>query len=588
MLLFFLQLFLPQLFLLRRKKSPFFTPAAPIIVYMKIMSFSPFGYEGALVTVEVDLWRGIPAVDMVGLADNAVRESRERMRAAIRNSGFEFPVERVLISLSPADVKKEGAGFDLAIALAVLHKKEHPEYGGAKDAALVMGELELSGRIRAIRGVHAALSTAREYGIRKCIIPAENAAEADAFAAMNVFPVRFLTDAFELFSTLAAESEQKNADVGTACTLGEASDVGINAGARNRAAESLAARSDAHASIKDEPVIFSDFPPQLDYREISGQGFFIEALQIAAAGRHNLITYGPPGCGKTLALSRFYTLLPRLTREEALTVTRIYSIAGLLTFGTRILQNPPFRMPHQSSTAEGIIGGGMHCRPGEISLAHNGVLFLDEAADFRISVLQALRVPLEEGKITLSRAGRSTDYPARFQLLLAANPCPCGNFGSTDKICLCRPQAVEQYWRRFSAPLLDRIDIRVALIGSGEATKTQQNGAHGFFSDKQRLSTAQLRQAIADATAIQRKRQGKPNARLDAAEIRQFCPLGEEAERFLTDSARRFAFSARGIHSCIKLARTCADTEKGTHIQKHHMEKAVLLHRNAGGIHMMF
>ena len=554
------------------------------------MSFSPFGYEGALVTVEVDLRRGIPAVDMVGLADNAVRESRERMRAAIRNSGFEFPIERVLISLSPADVKKEGAGFDLAIALAVLHKKEHPEYGGAKDAALVMGELELSGRIRAVRGVHAALSTAREYGIRSCIIPAENAAEASAFTSMNVFPVRFLTDAFELFSTLAAEGEQKKANGGTACALDEASDVGINAGARNRAAELPAARSSECANMTDEPVVFSDFPPQSDYREISGQGFFIEALQIAAAGRHNLIAYGPPGCGKTLALSRFYTLLPRLTREEALTVTRIYSIAGLLTSGTRILQDPPFRMPHQSSTAEGIIGGGMHCRPGEISLAHNGVLFLDEAADFRISVLQALRVPLEEGKITLSRAGRSTDYPARFQLLLAANPCPCGNFGSPDKICLCRPQAVEQYWRRFSAPLLDRIDIRVALIGSGETVKTGEGegDTDGFFSVEQRLSTAQLREAIADATAIQRKRQGKPNARLEAAEIRQFCPLGEEAERFLTDSARRFAFSARGIHSCIKLARTCADTEKSARIQKHHMEKAVLFHRNAGGIHMMF
>ena len=560
MLLFFLQLFLR-----RSEKSPFFSPSTPIIMYMKIMSFSPFGYEGALVTIEVDLRRGIPAVDMVGLADNAVRESRERMRAAIRNSGFECPVELVLISLSPADVKKEGAGFDLAIALAVLHKKECPEYGGAKDATLVMGELELSGRIRAVRGVHAALSTAREDGIRNCIIPAENAAEASVFSSMKIFPVRFLTDAFELFSKLASESEQKDADVGTACTL-----------------------SDACANMKDEPVVFSDFPPQADYREISGQVFLIEALQIAAAGRHNLIAYGPPGCGKTLALSRFYTLLPRLTHEEALTVTRIYSIAGLLTSGTRILQDPPFRMPHQSSTAEGIIGGGMHCRPGEISLAHNGVLFLDEAADFRISVLQALRVPLEEGKITLSRAGRSTEYPARFQLLLAANPCPCGNFGSTDKICLCRPQAVEQYWRRFSAPLLDRIDIRVALIGSGETVKTREGDADGFFSAEQRLSTAQLREAIADATAIQRKRQGKPNARLEAAEIRQFCPLGEEAERFLTDSAQRFAFSARGIHSCIKLARTCADTEKSARIQKHHMEKAVLFHRNAGGIHMMF
>lgn len=559
------------------------------------MSFSPFGYEGALVTVEVDLRRGIPAVDMVGLADNAVRESRERMRAAIRNSGFEFPVERVLISLSPADVKKEGAGFDLAIALAVLHKKERPEYGGAKDATLVMGELELSGRIRAVRGVHAALSTARECGIRNCIIPAENAAEASVFASMNVFPVRFLTDAFELFSKLASETAQNTAD----CALTEFSDTNSESAPAEGAEVHAACSSGRSKSepvllksepvlLKNEPVVFSDFPPEADYREIRGQSFFIEALKIAAAGRHNLIAYGPPGCGKTLALSRFYTLLPRLTREEALTSTRIYSIAGLLSSGTRILQDPPFRMPHQSSSAEGIIGGGLHCRPGEISLAHNGVLFLDEAAEFRISVLQALRVPLEEGKITLSRAGRSTSYPARFQLLLAANPCPCGNFGSPDKICLCRPQAVEQYWRRFSAPLLDRIDIRVALIGSGETTKTREEDADGFFSDKQRLSTAQLRQAIADATAIQRKRQGKPNARLDAAEIRQFCPLGEEAERFLTDSARRFAFSARGIHSCIKLARTCADTEKSARIRKHHMEKAVLFHRNAGGIHMMF
>ena len=305
---------------------------------MKIMSFSPFGYEGALVTVEVDLRRGIPAVDMVGLADNAVRESRERMRAAIRNSGFEFPVERVLISLSPADVKKEGAGFDLAIALAVLHKKECPEYGGAKDATLVMGELELSGRIRAVRGVHAALSTAREYGIRNCIIPAENAAEASVFASMNVFPVRFLTDAFELFSKLASETAQNTAD----CALTEFSDTNSESAPAEGAEVHAACSSGRSKSepvllksepvlLKSEPVVFSDFPPEADYREIRGQSFFIEALKIAAAGRHNLIAYGPPGCGKTLALSRFYTLLPRLTREEALTSTRIYSIAGLLS-----------------------------------------------------------------------------------------------------------------------------------------------------------------------------------------------------------------------------------------------------------------
>ena len=555
---------------------------------MNIMSFSPFGYEGSLVTVEVDLRRGIPAVDMVGLADNAVKEARERMRAAIRNSGFDFPGERILISLSPADVKKEGAGFDLAIALAVLDKSTRPEVPepfNFEKAVLVMGELELSGRIRPVRGVHAALFMAREKGIRYCIVPAENEAEAalfsrssetvfcegdcqtglqPPFASMQVFAAAHLTDAFALLCSVRdGEKEFSNA---------------INADCK--VSEVCTEDAKPRGQKKDEEVVFSDFPSELDYREIKGQPFLIRALQIAAAGRHNLIVYGSPGCGKTLALSRFYTLLPRLTEEEALPVTRIYSIAGILPAGTRMLYDAPFRRPHQSSSLEGIIGGGLHCRPGEISLAHNGVLFLDEAADFRSSVLQALRVPLEEGKISLSRAGRTAVYPARFQLLLAANPCPCGNFGSEDKICLCHPRSVEEYWRRFSAPLLDRIDIRIALskAGSGQSFDTQNT----------EQCTAFLRSGIARAAAVQRRRQEKPNACLEAAEIRRLCPLDGESEAVLNDSARRFGFSSRGIHSCVKLARTIADLEERRTIEKKDIEEAVLLHRNAGGIHLMF
>lgn len=547
-----------------------------------------------MVTVEVDLRRGIPAVDMVGLADNAVKEARERMRAAIRNSGFDFPGERILISLSPADVKKEGAGFDLAIALAVLDKStcsSVPEPFDFGTSVLVMGELELSGRIRAVRGVHAALFTAREQGIRYCIVPSENEAEAALFSrgctaadccsgsAMRVFAAAHLTDAFSLLCDLST-AEKERSD-GTVFEIGGAAegDSGIRVSSAND-------RDINGRQKKEEEVVFADFSSDLDYREIKGQPFLIRALQIAAAGRHNLIAYGSPGCGKTLALGRFYTLLPRLTEEEALPVTRIYSIAGILPAGTQMLRDAPFRRPHQSSSLEGIIGGGLHCRPGEISLAHNGVLFLDEAADFRSSVLQALRVPLEEGKISLSRAGRTAVYPARFQLLLAANPCPCGNFGSEDKICLCHPRAVEEYWRRFSAPLLDRIDIRIALSNT---RSEQPSGAEkSLCAQHGEQSTASLREGIKRAVSIQRRRQGKPNAYLEAAEIRRLCPLDGESETLLNDSARRFGFSSRGIHSCVKLARTIADLAGRGVIEKKDIQEAVLLHRNAGGIHLMF
>lgn len=557
---------------------------------IKITSFSPFGYEGALVSVEVDLRRGIPAVDLVGLADNAVKESRERMRAAVRNSGFDFPPERVLISLSPADVKKEGAGFDLAIALAVLQEKLKCEGSDSKEdtdvnkdsevqgsvsfsaSVLVMGELELSGRVRPVRGVHAALSTAVDSGIHCCIIPAENAQEAAGLASMKVFTVDHLGEAFHLLLKLDDKSFYDEL--------------------YNQEGDELSREG------QTAPVEFADIPMRFDYRDVEGQPFFLRALQVAAAGWHNLIAYGPPGCGKTLALQHFNTLLPLLTTEDALPVTRIYSLAGKLKAGTTLMWEAPFRMPHQSSSLEGIIGGGPHCRPGEISLAHNGVLFLDEASEFRGTVLQSLRVPLEEGKIALSRAGRSTEFPARFQLLVATNPCPCGNYGSQDKICLCSARSVEQYWRRFSAPLLDRLDIRVALrsadlntvrFGPGGnshkeefATGSKVAGKHPPFS------TAQLREDIGKATAIQRKRQGKSNSDLNPTEIREQCGLDAHTEQYLEKQSLRHGFSVRGVHSCLKLARTIADMEESTDINFSHMGEAVILHCNEGGPGFMF
>ena len=545
---------------------------------MQIFSFSPFGYEGALVTVEVDLRRGIPAIDMVGLADGAVRESRERMRAAIRNSGFDFPCERVLISLSPADVKKEGAGFDLAIALAVLLAARDepspaqeggrpppgrhpaggappPTPGGAQQAPkpppspaanggiLVMGELELTGKIRAVRGTHAAVSSAAEQGVMRCIVPAQNAPEA-ASCGVAVCAVETLAQAYEACFDAGKFSPPPPAAPGL------------------------------HEAVEFPPV-----PADGDFSTLKNQGALARALQIAAAGRHHVLAFGPPGSGKTLALSRFHALLPYLTAQEARPVSRIYSLAAhSLASGDvpRDARAAPFRSPHQSSSPEGMTGGGRQCSPGEISLAHNGVLFLDEILEFKQHVLQSLRVPLETGSVTVSRAGRSSVYPARFVLLAAANPCPCGNFGARGKICLCSPRSVEQYWKKLAGPLLDRIDMRIPVFPQGQ------------FSDEryapQAYSTESLREGIARATAVQRGRQRAYNGALTPEEITAFCPLTDSARAALDKAALLYGFTSRSVALCKKIARTIADMEQRAVIDAAHIEEAVFFRKNEGGV----
>ncbi|MCR5290003.1 MAG: YifB family Mg chelatase-like AAA ATPase [Treponema sp.] len=511
---------------------------------MKIYSFSPFGYEGALVTVEVDLRRGIPAVDLVGLADGAVKESRERMRAAICNSGFDFPMERVLISLSPADLKKEGAGFDLAIALAVLAAKE--EYSNT-DCILVMGELELSGAVRGVRGVHAAVSTAVSFGITKCIVPEQNANEAVDIQGMKVCGVSTLSDGFNALTHPEKFHSAQPA----------ASNVAI-----------------PEEAVAIEGVLFEKNIADREFSVIRGQDDLVRALQIAAAGGHNLLAFGPPGCGKTLALSMFSALVPLLTEEQSLPVTRIYSLAGILPSSQRLVRTAPFRMPHQTASIEGMCGGGVNCRPGEISLAHNGVLFLDEAAEFKTSVLQMLRVPLESGQVTLSRAGRSTVYPAAFQLLLATNPCPCGNFGSKTKVCLCSARSVEMYWRKFSGPLLDRVDIRVAVESSGDMQDVTGSGK----------TTHELRIPIARAIKRQYQRQGKKNAALEASELMHYCAVSSDVREVLDLAVDRYDFSPRGVASCLKLARTIADMAESDTIEVVHMEEAIKNRHITGGL----
>ena len=514
---------------------------------MKIYSFSPFGYEGALVTVEVDLRRGIPAIDIVGLADSAVKESRERMQAAIRNSGFQFPLERVLISLSPADLRKEGAGFDLPIALGVLGAAA--QNAGVNsfitEPILVMGELELSGHLRAVKGVHAAVATAVSCGILRCIVPVQNADEAREVNGSIVCGAENLEDAFRALSDISFfESRGLASEVSAVPTGCE----------------------------ETEGVYFPVISPGYEYAEIRGQQQLIRGLQIAAAGGHNLMAVGAPGCGKTMAIQKFPAINPVLTVEEAQSVTRIWSLAGLIKPSQPIIRIPPFRVPHQTASIEGICGGGPNCRPGEISLAHNGVLFLDEAAEFRSSVLQMLRVPLENGSITLSRAGRATNYPANFQLLMACNPCPCGNYGSKIKICLCSSKSVDQYWKKFSAPLLDRVDLRVFVENN-----TDENGE---TQDRTTLrTTKEIREGVARAITTQRKRQGIKNAKLAPQEILEHCPISRGVQEVLDKAVMRFGFSPRSVSSCIKVSRTIADIAGSKDILPEHMSESIEFHK---------
>lgn len=514
---------------------------------MKVYCFSPFGYEGFLVTIEVDLRRGIPAIDIVGLADSAVRESRERMKSAIINSGLEFPCERVLISLSPADIKKEGAGFDLAVALAVLCEKNSIKEQGS---ILIMGELELNGKVRPVRSIHAAVSTASSQGINYCIVPKENKNEAVSVTGMKVFGADTLIEAFNALSTGEIFSRTSN-------------DVECE-------------ENKVDSTVIDD-IEFPKVECEFEFNDVKNQDRLVRALQIAAAGGHNLLTFGPPGCGKTLSLQKFPSLLPLLTVEQAQTVTRIHSIAGLIPPGKSLIRKRPFRMPHQTATVEGICGGGPHCLPGEVSLSHNGTLFLDEASEFRSSVLQMLRVPLECSTITLSRAGRNTVFPADFQLLLSTNPCPCGNYGSTEKICLCSARAVELYWKKFSGPLLDRIDLRVQVephsLKLGEESTPSK-------------STGELRKEIARAIRTQRERQAKSNAKLMPSEINTFCKMTVEAREYLNHEAEKNELSPRGCTSCIKVCRTISDMKGNDLLDLESMKEAVSFRKNTGAMEM--
>lgn len=501
----------------------------------RIISCSVSGVDGLPVLVEVDLAPGLPAFSTVGLAEGAVREAKDRVRAAIKNSGYEFPPRRITVNLAPASVKKEGAGYDLPMALGILAASGVLGSDLLSQTAII-GELSLDGEIRPVTGVLSMALALRQQGIRRFLVPAANAGEAAIVQGLQVFPLEGLDQAVKFL-------------------LGRCSLVSV---------------------VVDPVELFSRRERHVvDFADVRGQEHARRALEVAAAGGHNLLLCGSPGAGKTMMARRLPTILPDLVLDEAIETTKIYSIAGLLPEKIALMVNRPFRSPHHTVSDAGLIGGGHVPRPGEVSLAHNGVLFLDELPEFKKHVLEVLRQPLEDGVVTIARASASLKFPARFMLVAAMNPCPCGYFGDTGRNCTCTPQQVQRYRSRLSGPLLDRIDmhIEVPALQIRELTGTQ---------------TGEPSAAIRERVNLVRKRQQQRfqrlghiycNAQMRTQEIKKYCQLESAAEHLLNASITRLHLSARAYHRIIKIARTIADLADCNEIQVAHIAEAVQYRR---------